>query len=103
MIIERHGIKYELTPRELRHAYEEQQHNYDISDIENELDIARDDYIEEFAIDLHPVTEEEIGEMAKELRSILDRDADANWSLARGEAVYEVLRRRTIEKETAVQ
>lgn len=85
-----------LTPMELRKVYEIQQHNYDISDIINELDIARDDYIEEFEIDKYPVTNKEIDEMAWELRKILDRDADVNWSSARNEAVSEVLRKRKI-------
>ena len=85
-----------LTPTELRKAYEVQQHNYDISDIINELDIAKDDYIEKFEIDKYPVTNEEIEKMAWELRQILDRDADVNWSSARNEAVIEVLRQRKV-------
>lgn len=83
-----------LTPEELRHAYVLQQHEYDKSDIENELDAASDDYIEQFDIDKKPVTEEEIDRMAFELRKILDRDADAKWSSARAEAVTVVLKRR---------
>lgn len=83
-----------LTPEELRHAYALQQHEYDKSDIENELDVAAEDYIEQFDIDKKPVTPEEIDAMAIELRRILDRDADACWSVARAEAVTTVLKRR---------
>lgn len=83
-----------LTPEELRHAYVLQQHEYDKSDIENELDVAAEDYIEQFDIDKKPVTPEEIDAMAIELRRILDRDADACWSVARAEAVTTVLKRR---------
>lgn len=83
-----------LTPEELRHAYVLQQHEYDKSDIENELDVAAEDYIEQFDIDKKPVTPEEIEAMAIELRRILDRDADACWSVARAEAVTKVLKLR---------
>lgn len=83
-----------LTPEELRHAYTIQQHECDKADIENELDIARDDYIEDYGIDTRPVTDEEIDRMAFELRRILDKDADACWSYARAKAVRTVLDRR---------
>ena len=83
-----------LTPEELRHAHTIQQHEYDKSDIENELELAAEDYIEEFNIDNRPVTEEEIDCMAYELRKLLDKDADACWSHCRAEAVAIVLRRR---------
>lgn len=84
-----------LSPRELRQAYELQQHEYDKSDIENELDIASEDYIVNFDIDRRPVTEEEIDRMAHKLRRILNQDADACWSSARVEAVTAVLSERT--------
>lgn len=83
-----------LTPEELRHAYELQQHEYDKSDIENELEVAAEDYIERFRIDEKPVTDDEIDRMAFELRRLLDKDADACWSHCRAEAVAMVLRRR---------
>lgn len=83
-----------LTPEELRYAYTIQQHEYDKSDVENELELAAEDYIEEFGIDKKPVTEEEVDRMAFELRKLLDKDADACWSHCRAEAVSIVLRRR---------
>lgn len=83
-----------LTTKELSHAYELQQHEYDKLDIENELELAAEHYIEEFHIDEKPVTDEEIDRMAFELRRLLDKNADACWSYCREEAVETVLRRR---------
>lgn len=83
-----------LSSEELEKAYEAQRHKYDVSDIVNELDAADEDYIEKFDIDERPVTDEEIEQMAKELRKILDYDADAVWSTARYEAVTSVLKAR---------
>lgn len=83
-----------LTPEELRHAYELQQHEYDKSDIQNELELAADDYNEEFHIDEKPVSDEELEQMAFELRKLLDKDVDAVWTHCREEAVVAVLRRR---------
>lgn len=91
-----------LTSAELVQAYEKQQHIYDCSDIENELELAAEDYIEEFGIDKKPVTEEEIDRMAYELRRLLDKDADACWSQCRAEAAAAVLRSRVkqyVDKE----
>lgn len=87
----------QLTPEEMRRAYNIQQHIYDKSDIENELDIATDDYIEKFNIDKDPVTEKEIEDMSIELRKILDNNADACWSAARAEAVTKILENRNFK------
>ena len=38
----------ELLPREKRHAYEEQQHLYDLDDIDNVLAVAYEQYKEDF-------------------------------------------------------
>lgn len=83
-----------LSSEELMKAYEMQQHQYDVSDIVNELDAAEEDYIEKFDINERPVTDEEVEQMAKELRKILDENADAVWSTARHEAVTAVLKTR---------
>lgn len=88
------NMEFELTPKELRIAYDEQNHVYDMEDIENELDLCREDYVETYSIDIQPVTESEFEEMAHELRRILDKDADASWSYARQAAVNKVLRMR---------
>lgn len=91
-----------LTPEELRHAYDLQQHEYDKLDIENELELAAEDYIEEYNTNIRPVTEEEIDRMAHELRRLLDKDADACWSQCRVEAAAAVLRsrvKRYVDKE----
>lgn len=83
-----------LSSEELTKAHEAQQHKYDVSDIVNELDAAEEDYIEKFDIDEKPVTYEEVEQMAKELRKILNKNADAVWSTARYEAVTSVLKAR---------
>ena len=83
-----------LTTEEIRYAYELQQHEYDKSDIKNELELAAEDCIDRFRIDDKPVTDEEIDHMAFELRKLLDKDADACWSNCRAEAVATVLCRR---------
>ena len=80
-----------LTPPELRHAYELQQHEYDKQDVEYELDSSAEDYIEKFGIDENPVTQEEQENMAYRLRKMLNKDADAQWSYCLKEAVTEVL------------
>ena len=83
-----------LTPEELRYAYDIQQHEYDKSDIENELDAGYDDYAELYNIDEKPVTDDEIERMAIELRRLLNNNADACWSVSRTEAVTSILRKR---------
>ncbi len=83
----------ELTPEELRRAYEKQQHIYDISDIEDELNSSAEDYVE-YGIADKPVTDMEKDWMADVLRQKLDADADALWSVCREEAVKEVLKER---------
>lgn len=83
-----------LTAEELQHAYELQQHEYDKSDIEDELDEGYDDYVEIYNIDEKPVTDDEIDRMAIELRRLLNNNADACWSVSRTEAVTSILRKR---------
>ena len=83
-----------LTPEELTKAYKKKQHLWDVEDIENELELLEEKYIEEFGIDESPVTQAEKEEMAYRLRKMLDRDADAAWSYCRKAAVTEVLMER---------
>lgn len=71
-----------------------------MEDIENELELSEDEYIEKFGIDESPVTQDEKEEMAHRLRKMLDRDADAAWSYCRKAAVIEVLREREETHET---
>ena len=89
-----------LTPEELTKAYKKKEHLWDVEDIENELDLNVDEYIESFNIGEHPVTHEEKEDMAYRLRKLLDRDADAAWSYCRKAAVTEVLAGRE-EKRNA--
>ena len=81
-----------MSAETLRLAYEKQQHIYDIQDMKYELE--SDDYIEKYDIDSDPVTDEELELMAVSLRSRLDKDADASWSVCRTEAAEEILNRR---------
>lgn len=89
-----------LTPEELTKAYKRKEHLWDVEDIENELELSEDEYIEKFGIDESPVTQDEKEEMAHRLRKMLDRDADAAWSYCRKAAVIEVLREREETHET---
>lgn len=89
-------IEY-LSPEELRDSYQIQQYNYDVLDIHNELDTNAEYYIEKFAIDKYPVSEKEVNDMASELRSILDMNADACWTTAKTEAVQIILEQRKIK------
>lgn len=87
-----------LTPEELRHAYVQQQHEYDKSDMENELDSNSEWYAEKFGTDKDPVTKEELEQMAGVLRKLLDGDADATWSSCRERAADEILNKRKEKK-----
>lgn len=83
-----------LTPEELTKAYKKKEHLWDVEDIENELGLSEEEYIEKFGINERPVTQEEKEDMAYRLRKMLDRDADAAWSFCRKTAVTEVLMER---------
>lgn len=88
-----------LIPEELANAYNIQQHEYDKVDIEEELEIASEGYIEEYGIDQVPVTDDEIERMANALRRTLDDDVDECWSYAKAKAVHKVLDARTNKEE----
>ena len=87
-------VSHMLSRTELRKAYEEQQHIYDVDDIKNELDSNRDWYTDEYGIDEKPVTENEIEEMAKFLRHLLNNEADSCWSVCVQDAVNKILSER---------
>ncbi len=98
MVITRtiNGVEHKitLTHTELRKAFEEQQHLYDIDDIGNELDTSCEYYTEKYNLDKRPVSQQEKVRMAKRLRDLLDDDADASWSACRSQAVADILRER---------
>lgn len=89
----------ELLPREKRHAYEEQQHLYDLDDIDNELAVAYEQYKEDFNIHEKPVTAVERECMARELRRILENDPDCTVSQCRCDAVTRILKVRSNEND----
>ena len=94
MKITRNGIEYELTVQELRAAYCEQQHIYDVEDIKNELDSNYDRYMNEYGIDEKPVTEKEVEKMAKFLRHLRNNEVDSCWSYCVQDAVKKILSER---------
>lgn len=73
------GIEYEfnLTPHEMYECYEEQQHRYDVMDVEQEL---KDQDLGGIA------TEEEIENMAYDMRGII-YDTGCDWRSAVEKAV----------------
>ena len=89
MKITRNGIEIELTPAELRAAYEEQEHEGDKQDIinyiEGYLDEADDELFAAFLT-------QHIEEAANDLREILD-DGETAFDDAR-ECVIEDMRRK---------
>ncbi len=90
------GVEHQitLTHAELRKAFEEQQHLYDIDDIDNELEAAYDDYAEKYNLEKRPISQQEKVRMANQLRKLLDYDADASWSACRSQAVADILSER---------
>lgn len=83
-----------LNPHELISAYWKQQNIYDIDDMRMNLDSNSEWYAEEFDTDKNPVTEEEVGTMAEQLRKMLNYDADAVWSTCCNDAAIYVLSKR---------
>ena len=83
-----------LDQFELLKAYWKLQGQYDIADMELELGCNADYYAETFGTDETPVTQDELEQMAKILRKLLDSDADAAWSSCRSCAAETVLKRR---------
>lgn len=87
-------VTYTLTPAELRKAYEEQQHLYDVSDIEHALCTDREYYEDGYGIEESPVNNGEIEEMSSLLRKCLDDDADSSWSSCVQYSIITVLSQR---------
>lgn len=83
-----------LSYSEITEIFEERQHEYDVLDIENELDMNGDYYAEKFNIDETPISKTEIESMANKLRELLDENADAEWSESKTVAVMNILSKR---------
>lgn len=94
MEIKRNGQTFSLTAEEIREAHSEYQHELDILDMENELELSEEIYAEKYETDTYPVTSAELVQMAAVLRRILDKNADACWSQSRTDAATEVLEKR---------
>lgn len=84
-------MEFELTPDELKVAYIEQQHEYDVQNIRNELDCQSEYYDEHFGIGNCPVTDDEVEDMVCRLQKLLDEDPAGNWSGCVEAAVTTVL------------
>lgn len=87
-------LAYTLSRAEMRKAYAEQQHLYDVEDIKNGIELEYEWYLDKFSIDEKPITEAEIEEMADKLRSFIDADVDSPWSACVRDAIKSILEKR---------
>ena len=78
MIIKRNHMEIELTPNELLAAYYEQQHLFDLSDVETFADMCDDNYKgQPYINDIRdPAVAEEV---AKKYREVLDNNPSDSW------------------------
>ena len=82
-----------LTPRQLRAAWESQQKIYEEEDIECELENNADWYAEKYGTDEQPITDEEFADMVMIFDELWNSE-DYRYSEAREAAVLRVLQRR---------
>jgi len=68
-------MEFELTPRELEHAYREQQHNYDVEDVRSYHAEAAEDN------EWRELTDDEIERAAEYSRDYQDSNDDMSESL----------------------
>lgn len=88
-------LEIHLTAEELRQAYLEQQHLYDVEDVRCELDCSGDWYADKYDIDIETITLEEIEQIAKIFRDKLNDSVEADWHNSLTESVEEVLKKRS--------
>lgn len=87
-------MKFELTSRELFDAYEEQQHKYDIQDIDDFFCWCNDDEcIQEYYGFSRAEIETMYEDMACRMRRYMDK-YDCTWDYSRDTAIREVLDER---------
>ena len=89
MFIIRDGKKIELTPQELREAYEEMELHYDMDDVRTELDAFDEDDLKEYYGGTYEQLEPLIEEMAVRMRRYINK-YDMHWDYARSEAIRDV-------------
>ena len=88
MKIIRNGLEYELTPAEIRLAYEEESHEYDRVDLRNFFDCcAEDDDLQWFTAMSVPVQDAIIEHLAEQYHEVAARQD--TWACAR-EAIWEL-------------
>lgn len=82
--------EFELTPDELYMAYREQEHKFDLSDVEDVFNGFDDDEL----VDMYGRTRDEIKEryedIAYEMRRNIDK-YEMSWQYARDAAIAEIL------------
>lgn len=88
-----HPVKY-LSSQERREAYLALEYEYDMEDIKNEIEFRFEYYDECFDIWTNPVTDEELGQMANEMRRLLDEDCERTWLYCAQCAIASVLSER---------
>lgn len=96
---------FELSLGELRDAYFEQEHNYDLEDIKAVIPTTDSDpdnwveFIEEYGIVPCTVSEDEMEDMATELRRNIDKH-NMEFSNARDNAIRTVIAKRPNKGDT---
>lgn len=92
MTIERNGQLIELTADELLTAYYEQEHNYDVQDVEDEIETCTDDEL----LDMYGAKREDllplVDEMAYRKRRNIEK-YEMEWFDAVAHAIREVWNR----------
>lgn len=89
-VIDGNEYKIVLTPRELLSAYTEQQHEYDVTDIELYFDCFDDDDIMDFCGATRKDVEKLFDDMAYEMRRKIDK-YEMSFEFARDEAIKDVI------------
>ena len=92
-------VEIELTPEELREAYEEKQFEYDRQDIADMFVGLNDDQCKEEHGIVRVQAEAMYDEMAKEMRINITK-YDMHWDTARDEAIRDVIARNLLEPNT---
>ena len=95
MKIVRNGVEYELTARELTDAYYEQEHLFDVADVESELQCIVDDGCDKperiAAAKTILAAADKLGDCAYNKRRNEDKYG-MDWSSATSEAVRDAIR-----------
>lgn len=89
-------LKY-LTDEECQEIYLAEQYKYDKIAIEHQLVSSIEDYVQTYAIDKYPITDNELDEMINNFRNKLNKmnaPGNSHWSAAKSGAIERVLKNR---------